>query len=114
MQCFCGRFKNKLDCSLVDKILRLGRKTETGQLNTKVVDVWVFGSDAPPPFRLDSWDMTSQKIYAVKQRMGNKISERGVLPCPITYEQRAQTLSLFWCTQSNTDNSVTSHPSCLA
>ena len=27
-----------------------------------------FGSDAPPPFRLDSWDLTSQKVYAVKHR----------------------------------------------
>ena len=31
--------------------------------------------------------------------MGNTISERGVLPCPVTCEGRAQTPSLFWCAQ---------------
>ena len=34
--------------------------------NVTVVRVYFFGSDALPPFRLDSWDMTLQKVYAVK------------------------------------------------
>ena len=36
--------------------------------NGRVLRVWFFGSDAPLPFRLDSWYVTSQKVYAVKHR----------------------------------------------
>ena len=34
----------------------------------------------------------------------NEISERGVIPCPVTGRRRAQTASLFWFAKSNTDN----------
>ena len=35
--------------------------------------------------------------------IGNKISGRGVLLCSKTKKSKGENVSLFWCTQSNTD-----------
>ena len=37
-------------------------------LNNAVVRVWFFTSEAPPPFQLNRWDLTSQQNAARKQR----------------------------------------------
>ena len=34
---------------------------------------------------------------------GNGISERGVLPCSKIKKREGEKVSLFWCTQSNSD-----------
>ena len=40
------------------------RNTKLGQVKISVVYAWFFESDAPPPFLLTSWDVTSQSKYA--------------------------------------------------
>ena len=64
-----------------------------------------FGSQAPPLFRQDSWDVTSQIVYAVKHRGWVTKLVTGVALLPVN--GRAKTPSLFWCTQSNTRSQVT-------
>ena len=66
-----------------------------------VVKVWVFITRSPSPFHAIQLGRDVRGECSIKTMgIGNKISEKGVLPWSKVKKSEGEKFSLFWCTQS--------------